>query len=68
MRMPRSGDFVKTPLGKGFIKERYRNGYLVQHGSCRFAFRHDEITVLQMREDRAKNGPLHSRKRRRAQG
>ncbi|EHQ88246.1 hypothetical protein DesyoDRAFT_1075 [Desulfosporosinus youngiae DSM 17734] len=57
MKQLKPGDFVKTPLGKGFVKKRYGGVYLVQHGGCRFAFRADEITVLQTREDRAQNGP-----------
>jgi hypothetical protein len=68
MRMPKQGDFVRTSLGKGFVKERRGSVYLVQHGQCKFAFRPDEITLLQTREDRAKNGPLHSRKLKRTQG
>ena len=62
MRPPKPGDFVRTSLGKGFVKERTGSIYLVQHGDCRFAFRPDEITVLQTREDRAKNGPRRSKK------
>lgn len=62
MRYPQLGDFVQTSLGKGFVKERRGSIYLVQHGGCRFAFRNDEITVLQKREDRAKNGPLNLKK------
>ena len=62
MNLPKPGDFVHTSLGRGFIKEQRSGVYLVQHGGCRFAFRPDEITVLQTREDRAKNGPLESKK------
>lgn len=62
MSQPQSGDFVQTSLGKGFVKERRGSIYLVQHGGCRFAFRPDEITVLQTREDRQKNGPLGPKK------
>ncbi|MDQ7094178.1 hypothetical protein REC12_11315 [Desulfosporosinus sp. PR] len=61
MRLPQPGDFVRTSLGHGFIKERCGSIYLVEHGDCRFAFRADEITVLQTREDRQKNGPLKPR-------
>jgi len=62
MRPPKPGDFVRTSIGKGFVKERTDSIYLVQHGGCRFAFRSDEITVLQTREDRAMNGPFDSKK------
>jgi len=62
MRTPKPGDFVRTPLGKGFIKERAGSIYLVQHGGCRFAFNPNEITVLQTREDRSNNDPLDYQK------
>jgi len=62
MRPPKPGDFVRTSVGKGFVKERTGSIYLVQHGGCRFAFRPDEITVLQTREDRFEKGPLYSKK------
>jgi len=68
MRQPNPGDFVQTSLGKGFVKERRGGVYLVQHGGCKFAFRPDEITVLQTREDRAKNGPLNFQKLKSSQG
>jgi len=68
MRQPNPGDFVKTSLGKGFVKERRGRVFLVQHGGCQFAFRADEISVLQTREDRAKNGPLNPNKLKSAQG